>query len=91
MLCIARNGSVWSSITYAKKNTITNDDHTGSEVLETFTGQRICLDHQQLFVFTACYVLCSHSAYNDNGKKKTSAVKSKRPEWKDYSYFAEQF
>lgn len=70
MLCKRSNGSVWSSITYANISTITNDDHTGSKVSETFSGQRICLDHHQLFVFTACYVLCSYTAYNYNGKKK---------------------
>jgi len=70
MLFTRRNGSFWSSIIYANKSTITNDDHTDSEVSETFTGQRICLDRQQLFVYTAYYVLCSYSAYNDNGKKK---------------------
>jgi hypothetical protein len=61
-------------------------------VSETFTVQRICLDCQQLFVYTACYVLCSYSAYNDNGKKKkTYAVKSKTPEQKEYSCFEKGF
>jgi hypothetical protein len=92
VLCTRRNGSFWSSITYANKSTITNDNHTDSEVSETFTGQRTCLVLKQLFVYTACCVLCSYSAYNDNGKnKKTSAVKSRTPEKKDYSCFWEGF
>ena len=40
MLCKRSNGSVWSSITDANKSTITNDDHTGSEVSETSTGKK---------------------------------------------------